>query len=169
MDPSFMIELESKLKKRGSIPDSVSTEDKIIESTAESDNDDANPKIIHSETETIENKSEETELNQNIKNKESETKNSNIQKLETEEDKKSVTEAQVNYGLLYKLFKLCCHNNTAIFMFIQFSLMLNTSDAFSDLALSFFLYTRYFVTGFYWFPHGNLHSISLSGDSLKKR
>ena len=55
---------------------------------------------------------------------------------------KSFTETEINYGLIYKMFRLCCPSNTAVFLFIFVSLVLNTSDAFSDLALAVFLYTR---------------------------
>ena len=95
--------------------------------------------------EHAENKVVEIELKQISKDEEIEIevrKHSRNNRSRISEVVKSITEAQINYGLLYKVFKCCCPNSTAVFIFILVTLILNTSDAFSDLALSYFLYSR---------------------------
>ena len=48
----------------------------------------------------------------------------------------------VKLGFLHQMFNKCLPSNTAVFMFILVTLCLSASDAGSDMALSYFLYTR---------------------------
>ena len=50
--------------------------------------------------------------------------------------------AKVNLGFLHRIFAKCLPTNTAIFMFILVTFCLSASDALSDMALSYFLYSR---------------------------
>ena len=50
--------------------------------------------------------------------------------------------AKVNLGFLHRIFDMCLPTNTAIFMFILVTFCLSASDALSDIALSYFLYSR---------------------------
>ena len=50
--------------------------------------------------------------------------------------------AKVNLGFLHRIFAMCLPTNTAIFMFILVTFCLSASDALSDIALSYFLYSR---------------------------
>ena len=56
---------------------------------------------------------------------------------------KSTEEPKLNLGFLHRLFEKCLPSNTAIFMFILVTFCLSASDAVSDMALSYFLYSRY--------------------------
>ena len=49
---------------------------------------------------------------------------------------------EVTLGFLHRMFSKCLPSNTAIFMFILVTFCLSASDAVSDIALSYFLYTR---------------------------
>ena len=47
-----------------------------------------------------------------------------------------------NLGFLHKLFNICFPGATAIFLSILVTFALSSSDALSDIALSYFLYSR---------------------------
>ena len=51
-------------------------------------------------------------------------------------------EDRINLGFLHRMFKKCLPNNSAIFLFILVTFCLSASDAISDMALSYFLYSR---------------------------
>jgi hypothetical protein len=48
-----------------------------------------------------------------------------------------------NLGFIHKMFAACLPTNTAIFLFILVTFALSASDAGSDMALSYFLYSRW--------------------------
>ena len=133
-----MTEQDSNILTEESGENSISEDHQVVQNSRDT-------KILESPIEDAENKVEETELKQISKDEEIEIevrKHSSNNRSRISEVVKSITEAQINYGLLYKVFKCCCPNSTAVFIFILVTLILNTSDAFSDLALSYFLYSR---------------------------
>ena len=54
----------------------------------------------------------------------------------------SSEDPKLNLGFLHRMFEKCLPSNTAVFMFILVTFCLSASDAVSDMALSYYLYTR---------------------------
>ena len=59
-----------------------------------------------------------------------------------EVDRMQPANPAINLGFLHKLFNICMPSATAIFLSILVTFSLSSSDALSDMALSYFLYSR---------------------------
>ena len=64
-------------------------------------------------------------------------------KVESSVATESAEGPTLNLGFLHGMFACCLPSNSAIFLVILVTFLLSASDALSDMALSYFLFSRY--------------------------